>query len=473
MFQTVRQKILLFFIATGIVLCALCIVLWMALLNARSIYVAQDNRLESMQLADEIRRSTDDLTRMVRTYIVTGDSRFKQYYEDIVAIREGRLARPRDYNSMYWDIVSATHQQLQFDGEQVALTVRMQQLGFTSEELAKLAESKHRSDRLIEMEIQAMNALMGQYKNGQGEFSRLGRPNQELARNIVHGPTYHRERADSLRPLHEFITMVESRTQGELMRVEQQQDFLLSLAGGLSVLLLLLCVVGYIHAKDLIVNPLRALTGAVRQMESGDYRFNLATHRSDELGVLSRAFVSLSLLIESQLEELRYKADHDPLTGALTRQAAEDRLEYCLRSARRTGSSLGVLFLDINDFKQTNDTWGHMLGDRVLCAIAERSADVLRETDFVCRLGGDEFMIILTNLEQDDDLERVCRKLDAAFARPLEHGDQFLGFSVSIGRAIYPKHGNSVQELIRQADINMYSRKKQRARKRALPEPAG
>ncbi|MEM7210179.1 MAG: diguanylate cyclase [Pseudomonadota bacterium] len=470
MLLTIRQKIILFFLATGLLLLSLSLVIWLAVANAETVREAQEKRHQSFLLADELRQSTDDLTRLVRTYVVTGDVRFKNYYEDLVAIREGQKPRPENYRDIYWDVVTASHVRDETAGEYLPFSEMIRSLGFTSDEIEKLNEAKTLTDDLIKLEFEAMNALLGRFKNGQGEFSRLGLPNEELARAMTHGPTYHRAKAAIMKPISEFTHMVESRTKGAVLQVERLQDFLLVLAGGLSAILALTFVIGYLHFNKIIVSPLLELTQAVRDMETGNYDSQLTSNRHDELGKLSRAFASLSSLIENQLDELQYKADHDSLTGALARQAAEDRLEYCLRSARRNQKQVGLLFLDLNDFKQINDHHGHLFGDHVLQTIAARCSDALRETDFVCRIGGDEFLIILPNIELPDDLNPVRAKIEQKISDSIENCGISVEMSVSVGEAVYPIHGDSVHALIKHADEKMYrsKRAKQKTSKRNL-----
>ncbi|CAH1042999.1 sensor domain-containing diguanylate cyclase [Halomonas sp. TD01] len=156
-------------------------------------------------------------------------------------------------------------------------------------------------------------------------------------------------------------------------------------------------------------------------------------------------------------EELRFLAHHDPLTKLTNRSLFYDRLVSGLSAARRHQSSLALLFLDINDFKMINDTYGHAMGDGVLCTVARRLESCLRETDTVARMGGDEFTVLLTDIQS---VEAVTRKVDqilTVMAEPLgaEFGEISMP-SCSIGMAYYPADGDDADTLLRHADSAMY-----------------
>ncbi|WP_083007497.1 sensor domain-containing protein [Halomonas sp. GT] len=162
-------------------------------------------------------------------------------------------------------------------------------------------------------------------------------------------------------------------------------------------------------------------------------------------------------------EELRFLAHHDPLTKLTNRVLFYDRLLSGLSAARRHKSCLALLFLDINDFKLINDTYGHAIGDGVLCTVARRLESCLRETDTVARMGGDEFTVLLTDIQS---MEAVTRKIDqilTVMAEPLgaEFGEISMP-SCSIGVACYPADGDDADTLLRHADSAMYRVKKLR-----------
>lgn len=162
-------------------------------------------------------------------------------------------------------------------------------------------------------------------------------------------------------------------------------------------------------------------------------------------------------------EKLRFLAHHDPLTGLTNRSLFNDRLDSALRAAHRHRNSLALLFLDINDFKYINDTHGHLAGDRVLCAIARRLERCIRETDTVARMGGDEFVVLLTDIQSADAVPKKVEQIVAVMAEPL--GSEFEGLtmpSCSIGVACYPADGEDADALMSHADHDMYRLKGRR-----------
>ncbi|CAM2829153.1 PAS domain S-box-containing protein/diguanylate cyclase (GGDEF) domain-containing protein [Pseudomonas gessardii] len=160
-------------------------------------------------------------------------------------------------------------------------------------------------------------------------------------------------------------------------------------------------------------------------------------------------------------EELRFLAHHDPLTALTNRSLFNDRLDSALRNARRQKSTLALLFLDINDFKGINDVHGHVAGDRVLCTIARRLEACVRGTDTVARMGGDEFTVLLTDLQSDDTVSEKVQQILAIMAEPLgpEFGPVKMP-SCSIGVARYPADGEDADTLLSHADDDMYRVKK-------------
>jgi diguanylate cyclase (GGDEF)-like protein len=134
----------------------------------------------------------------------------------------------------------------------------------------------------------------------------------------------------------------------------------------------------------------------------------------------------------------------------------KDRLDQSLAEARRNRQTSAVMFLDLDGFKQINDDFGHEFGDRVLRETAERITTEIRETDTVARIGGDEFVIILSSLPESTIANRIAGSLVDAIARPLAVDNVEVAVSASIGISLYPENGVTAEELIRSADKAMY-----------------
>ena len=161
-------------------------------------------------------------------------------------------------------------------------------------------------------------------------------------------------------------------------------------------------------------------------------------------------------------ERLAFMAQYDALTGLPNRYLLLDRLEAAMQRARRNETLLGVMILDIDRFKQINDTRGHTTGDILLQQVAERLATTLRATDTIARLGGDEFTVLVENATTLDEITTIADKIKNAFATPFdtESGEVFT--TTSIGVTIYPFDDNNRDELLKNADVAMYHAKQER-----------
>lgn len=159
-------------------------------------------------------------------------------------------------------------------------------------------------------------------------------------------------------------------------------------------------------------------------------------------------------------QELRYLANYDTLTGLPNRTLLSERLAHALIRARRLGTKVAVLFLDLDRFKHVNDSMGHAAGDRLLKSAAARIVTSVREADTVARLGGDEFTVILEDLRDTHEAEGVAQKILGAFSAPLEiDGRQEVVITPSIGISLYPEHGQLPTDLLKHADTAMYHAK--------------
>ncbi|HEY1089843.1 MAG TPA: EAL domain-containing protein [Burkholderiaceae bacterium] len=163
--------------------------------------------------------------------------------------------------------------------------------------------------------------------------------------------------------------------------------------------------------------------------------------------------------VRDSQERIAYIAGHDALTGLANRSLARDRFEHALAHARRNRTRLGLLYLDLDDFKTVNDSQGHPAGDELLQQVARRLTQALRAADTVCRLGGDEFLILLDELPDNDDAAEVAGKLLAELSQPFELQGLEVAVSCSIGIALFPEDGGDFDVLLKRADTAMYRAK--------------
>jgi len=158
-------------------------------------------------------------------------------------------------------------------------------------------------------------------------------------------------------------------------------------------------------------------------------------------------------------QQLHYIAGHDPLTELPNRALLFGRLQTSLGLARREGTHLSLLFIDMDGFKYVNDCYGHLIGDKLLKHIAQRLRDCVRKSDTVGRFGGDEFLVVLNGIDVFDDVIVIAENIRAELEKPYLFDSLNLQLSPSIGVARYPDHGDDEQQLIRHADQAMYRAK--------------
>ena len=181
---------------------------------------------------------------------------------------------------------------------------------------------------------------------------------------------------------------------------------------------------------------------------------------SGKIGSISTMLHDISEL-KKALEELNHLAQHDTLTGLPNRNLFRERLEGAMARARRHNRMLALLFLDLDRFKEINDTLGHAAGDAVLQAVAKLLKNSLRETDTVARLGGDEFTLILEDLAHLDQAKAAAEKILQMFSAPLVIEEREFYVTPSIGITLYPGSGEDIDTLLQTADVAMYHAKEE------------
>lgn len=169
---------------------------------------------------------------------------------------------------------------------------------------------------------------------------------------------------------------------------------------------------------------------------------------------------------------MSYLAQHDLLTGLPNRMLLTDRLDRAIAAARRHGSMLAVLFMDLDRFKPINDRLGHAVGDQVLRSVASRLSAGVRQSDTVSRLGGDEFVVLLSEVACAEAAVRTAETLRAAIAAPLDIEDRDLVVTASVGVGVYPVDGTDAETLLKKADLASLSAKAHRRTRPALVSAA-
>jgi len=193
-------------------------------------------------------------------------------------------------------------------------------------------------------------------------------------------------------------------------------------------------------AKDFIAKPFELMEAKVR------------IHNMLEVRLLYKQLEHYSHALESL-------ALHDTLTGLPNRRLLFDRLALSIAHARRNKCTMAVMYLDLDGFKQINDTLGHDAGDTLLRMVADRLVAAVRQEDTVARMGGDEFVIALWELSHADDVTGLVSKVIQAVSQPYRIQDRDVRITASVGVGIYPTHGEEVETLMKSADLALYEAK--------------
>ena len=223
-----------------------------------------------------------------------------------------------------------------------------------------------------------------------------------------------------------------------------------------------------------ITRPIKKLTGLMDSViKNNDYSVRLESSSSDELGILARGFNEMLAHIQVNDEKLahelteRYKAEkhldklayYDVITGIPNRHSFQEKLEQAIESALKTNKLMALLFLDLDNFKTVNDTLGHKTGDLLLKQASSRLSNVIRQSDYLCRIGGDEFAIIIEHINDIEDVSTVTKKCIECLSNPFVFDGKNFFIGVSIGLSVCPDDAVTANDLLVNADMAMYEAK--------------
>ena len=330
-------------------LAALTLLLCLVLLSVISFKSASeevarsaDLRYRSYLLADELRQSSDDLTRLARTYAVTGDAKYEKQYFDILDIRNGKKPRPEHYERIYWDFVAAGIDKPQPDGATASLQALMKEAGFSEQEFAKLKEAQNNSDALVKNETIAMNAVKGLFDDGTGQFTKKGDPDLELARKLTHDENYHKYKAQIMKPVDEFLELLDKRTSAAVEQAKQAETRMQYWVTGLVLFSIAFLVVALLTVYRRIIAALggepAVASEVVKQVAAGDLSVEIPVANTDSTSLLAAMKV-----MQSNLQKLigEIQTDADMVASAAKKMtiAAED---VACSSNQQSASSLVI-----------------------------------------------------------------------------------------------------------------------------------
>ena len=288
--MNIRKTFMFLVIGNGVAIIGLILAYFLYQSAQEEIVTAYDTKYQSYLLADELRQSSDDLTRLGRTYTITGDEKFEKQYFDILDIRNGKKPRPADYHRIYWDLYTVNMKKPRPDTVSISLNELMKQAGFTDEEFELLAEAQANSDGLVGLEVKAMNAVKGIFADGSGNYSVKGEPDFELARNLVHSEEYHKYKAQIVAPIDKFLEHLEVRTQGAVDNAQvtaNAYSYLVMCA--LLVVFALLGVTAWI-LQSRVIHPIQILKSSMTELTNDNLDIEVSgSERNDEVGEMANA----------------------------------------------------------------------------------------------------------------------------------------------------------------------------------------
>jgi diguanylate cyclase (GGDEF)-like protein len=226
-----------------------------------------------------------------------------------------------------------------------------------------------------------------------------------------------------------------------------------------AIILTLLIVFGFYLFNTSVLQPIAKLAHAFREMSTGKEELDLPQVNISETKQLISAFTHMHQEVNRRQQELQHQALHDALTHLPNRNLLRDRLEHAISASQRDNKTLALIMLDLDRFKEINDTLGHHVGDHVLQQVGQRLQNLLRSSDTVARLGGDEFAILIENTDIDHT-RSIARKITEALEQEIDVEDHKLHTGGSLGIALYPVHGEDAATLTRKADVAMYMAKR-------------
>lgn len=443
---------------------------------------AQTQQYQSYLLADELRQSSDDLTRLARTYVVTANPTYEQQFLDVLAIRNGQKERPRHYNRIYWDFVAADMPASLGSGASIPLQTLMEEAGFSPVEFQYLRQAQANSDGLVSLEVEAMNAVKGVFQDANGDYTIKGEPNLKRAREIMHSKRYHQYKGEIMAPVQQFLEALEERfvVRVESLKFERRLSSLVLKSAG--ALLLFMAVILALVMFRRILFPIASISHAMAELTAGGKVDVIpGIEKKDEIGVMARAteaFKAKSAEALQLAEKVRLASIEkeetarrnaevaetlaltDTLTGLPNRRALMEFAEGLLSQASPDWSTAFLMHFDLDQFKPVNDLLGHAAGDAVLKRVAVDLQANVQESDLVARIGGDEFVLVVTSIDHMVTATALAQRLIDRVSEPITHNGQLAQVFASIGITEFSgREAKTVDMLLQEADLALYEAK--------------
>lgn len=255
--------------------------------------LAYEAKYNSYILADELRQSSDDLTRFGRTYVVKGIEKYREYFQHILDIRNGTAARPENYHQIYWDFVASAPNYQRPGTEKVSLTDLMKQAGITENEFAFLKQAEDNSNGLVNLEIEAMNAVKGLFKDANGAYRLQKEPDLAYAQKLLFSDEYHQFKSNIMAPVQQFLQSIDQRTSAQIADITHlEQQYVMALNTLIIFQMVLMVVTAFLIHKR-ILSPLQHLRHLMASVGQSSDNISIAHYdHNDEVGKMYQSLAS-------------------------------------------------------------------------------------------------------------------------------------------------------------------------------------
>ncbi|WP_323012058.1 methyl-accepting chemotaxis protein [Castellaniella sp.] len=386
---SLKQK---FIILSGLLLLTTGVIIvsqWVVIKANNEIMRAYQNRYTSYLLADELRQSSDDLTRLVRAYVATGQQKWKDQYDEVVNIRAGKQARPAGYEGIYWDFRAADINMSGQPGPTVALLDMMRAQGFDTEELDKLKEANDLSTSLAQTESQAIGLTATLAAQGEG---RLDTKNQAFIRanEMVNGAEYLQKKAAIMVPINDFFKLLDQRTADSIAQA-QDETHTWQIAQAIVVLIMLAVFFALLYSSfQYIIRSIRLSMGFAQSVSRGDLTTDVKHSGTDEVAQLMQALNEMQTGLGSLVTLVRGSSSSVAMASAEISQGSMDL-------SARTSSQASALQQTAASMEQLSVTVRHNADN------AKKANDMSQEAAHIAQEGGNIVTQVIDTMHEISD----------------------------------------------------------------------
>lgn len=395
--------------------------------------VENELKYQSYQTADVLRQGSDDLTRLARTYVVTGDVKYKQMYNEILNIRSGKSPRPELYHRIYWDLVLEGNEKPKPAGKVESLEARMRALNFSKQEFNLLNQAKANSNELVNLEVLAMEAVE--------------RGDSQAAIQMLHSPQYHQEKAKIMRPIDDFFSALENRTFGNVSQVNSELEGYILLLDLSLFLLIGSALFGFYIVIKKVALPINKSASLFRQAQvNADLTVNAEVTSNNELGRMNneynllvgkfRDIISRNIQLLKQATSQSSTISKLSVDNDLRTKRQKESTESVAMSILEMNSAMDEIAQSTNQAKVLTDEVvshvgnGHTLSEQSLSKM-ESLKDYIASSSEQAHVLADEFkqievvLGVIKSIAEQTNLLALNAAIEAARA-----GEQGRGFSV-------------------------------------------